>query len=140
MSPSAVSILSPIHVPPVKVTEAAPASYLLDRDLNTAPHYVVGSKSNHLFLDDGRKIFDASGGAAVACLGHGNEEVNELMRRQLDQVSYCHSMFFKTHSTDDLAEELITSTGKRLERVFLICSGTIFKICCRDDWLKAVNN
>jgi len=100
----------------------------LDRDLNTAPHSVVNAKGNYIQLDNGQRIFDATGGAAVACIGHGNEEVIEAVTRQMLQISYCHSMFFKTHCTDSLAEELIAGTSKRLERVFLICSGMFLKI------------
>lgn len=128
MSPSAVSTFSPIHVPPVKAIESDLGGYLLDRDLNTAPNYVVSAEGNYIHLDNGQKIFDATGGAAVACIGHGNEEAIEAVARQMLQISYCHSMFFKTHCTDSLAEELIAGTGKRLERVFLICSGMFLKI------------
>ncbi len=123
MTSSSVSQDAPISVPLFKAAESAPDGYLLDRNLNTAPHYVVNSNGNYIELDDGRQMFDASGGAAVACLGHRNEEVIEALIEQAHQIAYCHSMFFKTHSTDSLAEELILSTGKRLERVYLICSG-----------------
>ena len=118
------------HLP--KLLSLLPVSYLLDRYLNTTLHYVVGSKGNYILLDDGRKIFDACGGAAVTCLGRGNEEVREAINKQGDQAAYVHSMFFKTHSTESLAEELIASTGKRLERVFLLCSGMFIQnVLCR---------
>lgn len=132
MAPSAVSTFSPIHVQPV-ITTDPPSSYLLDRDLNTAPEYVIRAEGNHLILDNGRRIFDACGGAAVACLGHGNEEVCDAIDRQRRQVAYANSMSFKTRVTDSLAEELITSTGKKLERVYLICSGLFFKTYHHDD-------
>ena len=128
MSPSAVSQLSPIHAAPVQTTESAPESYLLDRDLNTALPYVVGSNGSYILLEDGREIFDACGGAAVTCIGHGNTEVREAINKQGDQAAYVHSMFFKTYSTESLAEELITSTGKKLAKVFIICSGMFLKI------------
>jgi adenosylmethionine-8-amino-7-oxononanoate aminotransferase len=128
MSPSAVSTLSPVLAPSVKAFESSPGGFLLDRDLNTAPHYVVNAQGNYIQLDNGQKIFDATGGAAVACIGHGNEEAIEAVTRQMLQISYCHSMFFKTHCTDSLAEELIAGTGKRLERVFLICSGMFLNV------------
>ena len=133
MSPSAVSTFSPVHVPSIKAIESTPGSYLLDRDLNTAPHHVVNARGNYIQLDNGQRIFDATGGAAVACIGHGNQEAIEAVTRQMLQISYCHSMFFKTNCTDSLAEELIAGTGKILERVFLICSGMFLKIYYHDD-------
>jgi adenosylmethionine-8-amino-7-oxononanoate aminotransferase len=133
MSLPAVSTFSPFQVSTVKATESTPGGYLLDRDLNTAPYEVVNAKGNYIKLDNGQEIFDASGGAAVACLGHGNEEAMEAVTRQMLQISYCHSMFFKTHCTDSLAEELIAGTDNRLERVFLICSGMFLRIYYCDD-------
>lgn len=56
-----------------------PDSYLMDRDLNTAPHEVMNAKGNYIHLDNGQAIFDATGGAAVACLGHENQEVIEAV-------------------------------------------------------------
>ena len=95
----------------------------MDRDMNTAPHEVVNAKGNYIELDNGQSVFDATGGAAVACLGHGNEEVIAAVARQMAQVSYCHSMFFRTSSTSDLAEELIAGTDFNMAKAFIICSG-----------------
>ena len=48
-------------------------SSVLHRSLHFDPLRVVSAKGNYLRLSNGRRVFDASGGAAVACLGHGNE-------------------------------------------------------------------
>lgn len=48
-------------------------SHVLHRSLHHDPLRVIHAKGNYLYLNDGRKIFDATGGAAVACLGHGDE-------------------------------------------------------------------
>ena len=37
---------------------------------------------------EGRRYLDASGGAAVSCLGHGHPDVLAAMRRQLDTIAY----------------------------------------------------
>jgi 4-aminobutyrate aminotransferase-like enzyme len=140
MNPSAVSALYSVRGSTVEAPESASGDYLLDRDLNSAPQYVVNAKGNYILLDGGRRIFDGSGGAAVLCLGHANQEVIEAVTQQTLQISYCHSMFFKTQSTDSLAKELITSTDNKLERVFLICSGIFFKIHESDDILTEWSN
>lgn len=44
-------------------------SAVLHRDLHHEFLEVVRGDGNYLVLRDGRKIFDASGGAAVACVG-----------------------------------------------------------------------
>lgn len=43
---------------------------LIARDLNTAPHEVTNAKGNYIHLDNGQAIFDATGGAAVACTSY----------------------------------------------------------------------
>lgn len=48
-------------------------SSVLHRSLHHDPIRVELAKGNFLHLSNGQKIFDATGGAAVACLGHGNE-------------------------------------------------------------------
>lgn len=48
-------------------------SAVLHRSLNHNPLHVVGAEGNYLHLSNGQQIFDASGGAAVACLGHRND-------------------------------------------------------------------
>lgn len=44
-------------------------SAVLHRDLHHDFPEVVQGEGNYLILKDGRKVFDASGGAAVACVG-----------------------------------------------------------------------
>lgn len=44
-------------------------SAVLHRDLNLELLELARGEGNHLILSDGRRIFDASGGAAVACVG-----------------------------------------------------------------------
>lgn len=49
------------------------SSFVLHRSLHQDPLHVVSAKGHFLHLSNGQKIFDATGGAAVACLGHGDE-------------------------------------------------------------------
>lgn len=48
-------------------------SAVLHRSLHHKPLHVLSAKGNFLCLDNGQQILDATGGAAVSCLGHGNE-------------------------------------------------------------------
>lgn len=48
-------------------------SGVLHRSLHQKPLRVVSATGHVLHLDNGQSIFDASSGAAVSCLGHGNE-------------------------------------------------------------------
>jgi len=48
-------------------------SAVLHRSLHHKPLHAVTARGNYLYLSNGQKIFDATGGAAVACLGSGNQ-------------------------------------------------------------------
>ncbi|KFY24062.1 hypothetical protein V493_05467 [Pseudogymnoascus sp. VKM F-4281 (FW-2241)] len=97
---------------------------LIDRSLNEIPFEVVGSKGNYLHMSNGQKLFDATGGAAVACLGHGNREVREAVMDQMDVNSYCNSMLFTNSINGKLAQEIILGTGNLMSRVYICCSGS----------------
>jgi adenosylmethionine-8-amino-7-oxononanoate aminotransferase len=45
---------------------------------------------------DGKEYIDASGGAAVSCLGHSHPDVLAAMLAQLDALEYAHTSFFTT--------------------------------------------
>jgi adenosylmethionine-8-amino-7-oxononanoate aminotransferase len=123
MSPAAISMHAPEYAVQPKTMDSAPQGYLMDRDLNTAAPEVVSARGNYIELDNGQRVFDATGGAAVACHGHGNQEVIDAVSKQMLEISYCHSMFFKTRSTDSLAETLIAGTDYKLAKAYIICSG-----------------
>lgn len=96
---------------------------LIDRSLNEIPYEVIGSKGNYLHMSSGNKIFDATGGAAVACLGHGNREVREAAIDQMEVNSYCNSMLFTNSINGKLAQEIIQGTGNLMSRVYICSSG-----------------
>ncbi|KAK5138539.1 hypothetical protein LTR08_000127 [Meristemomyces frigidus] len=99
-------------------------SAVLHRSLHHDLLRVVSAKDHHLQLSNGQRVFDATGGAAVTCLGHGNERVRQAVLDQMDQVSYCHSLFYGTTAAEELAKLLTESSGGELVRAFFISSGS----------------
>ncbi|KAH8805467.1 aminotransferase, class III [Xylogone sp. PMI_703] len=93
---------------------------------------LLSAQGSYLTLETGQRILDATGGAAVACLGHGNKRIQKALMAQMDQVSYCHSLFFSNSSGEELARILIESTGGRMERALIVSSGK----CARGDMSK----
>jgi adenosylmethionine-8-amino-7-oxononanoate aminotransferase len=85
----------------------APSSALLHRNLHSVPPSVVRGEGCWLIDTEGRCYLDASGGAAVSCLGHGHPRVTEAIRAQLDRVAYVHSSFFTNQPAEALARRLI---------------------------------
>lgn len=77
-----------------------------------------------LFDEDGRRYLDASGGAAVSCLGHGHPDVIAAIKAQLDQVAYAHSSFFTTQACEDLADFLAGEAPGDLDHVYFVSGGS----------------
>jgi adenosylmethionine-8-amino-7-oxononanoate aminotransferase len=98
-------------------------SGILHRSLHFNPLRVVAAKGNYLTLQNGQKILDATGGAAVACLGHGNERVRKAIAKQQDEVSYCHSLFFGTSAGEELGRLLVDGTDGAMAKAFIVSSG-----------------
>ena len=73
---------------------------------------------------EGRRYLDASGGAAVSCLGHGHPDVIAAMRRQLDALAYAHTGFFTTEIAERLADRLIEDAPPGLSHVYLVSGGS----------------
>src|SRR5579871_3260577 len=99
-------------------------SHFLHRNLHNLPHRVVGGQGLYLNLSNGQRILDATGGAAVTCLGHGNTRVKAAIASQMDVVSYCHSLFFSTACAEELATELCRGTGGIMTKAFIVNSGS----------------
>lgn len=103
----------------VKATETS----VWSRDLRIEFPCIVGSRGNFLSLNDGREILDASGGAAVACIGHGDTRVHKAMMAQLGQVSYCATTFYTTDAYEVLCSELVKTTKGHMSRAYIVNSG-----------------
>ncbi|KAL1876514.1 hypothetical protein Daus18300_002758 [Diaporthe australafricana] len=88
----------------------APKSAVLHRHLRHDFLNIERGEGHYLILEDGRRIFDASGGAAVACLGHGNATVNQAMVDQIQKLSYCASTFFKTPIVEEAGRAMVSTT------------------------------
>src|SRR4030088_3860801 len=82
-------------------------SRVLHRSLREQPPKAVGGDGMWLIAEDGRRILDGSGGAAVSCLGHQHPRVIEAIARQASKLAYAHTGFFSSEPAEALAERLV---------------------------------
>lgn len=99
-------------------------SRVMHRLILSEPDWAVGGTGLTLRLRDGREIIDASGGAAVACLGHGNRRVAQAIAEQAAKLGYIHSGFFTSDPAEGLADLLLEKEPGGLSHAFLVCSGS----------------
>ena len=100
-------------------------SRILHRALRgPAPPVAVGGQGAWLHMADGTRVLDASGGAAVSCLGHGHPRVVEAIQRQAATLAYAHSGFFSSEPAEALAEELVGHEPGGLAWAFFVSGGS----------------
>ncbi|MGF6542191.1 aspartate aminotransferase family protein [Paraburkholderia youngii] len=84
----------------------------------------VGGDGIEIIDSTGKRYIDASGGAAVSCLGHSNQRVIDAIKRQAQQLPYAHTSFFTTEPAEELADRLVASAPAGLEHVYFVSGGS----------------
>ena len=84
----------------------------------------VGGQGVYLVDAQGRRYLDASGGAAVSCLGHGHPRIIEAIRRQAGELAYAHTSFFTNEPAERLAEFLAARAPAGLKHVYFVSGGS----------------
>ena len=99
-------------------------THILHRQIT--PRLPVAVRGEGLFIYDseGRAYIDASGGAAVSCLGHGHPDIVRAIREQLDVLEYAHTSFFTTPVAEALADTLIADAPAGLSHVYFVSGGS----------------
>jgi adenosylmethionine-8-amino-7-oxononanoate aminotransferase len=97
---------------------------ILPRQIGIDLPVAAGGRGIELFDANGRAYIDASGGAAVSCLGHGHPEVNAALHAQIDKLAYTHSSFFTTDVAERLADKLIEDAPAGLSHVYFVSGGS----------------
>jgi adenosylmethionine-8-amino-7-oxononanoate aminotransferase len=99
-------------------------SRVLHRSLREQPPKAVGGDGVWLIAEDGRRILDGSGGAAVSCLGHQHPRVIEAIARQASKLAYAHTGFFSSEPAEELAERLVGDEPGGLAYAYLVSGGS----------------
>ena len=99
-------------------------THLMHRQLRTTPPLAVGGRGVCLFDAEGRSYLDASGGAAVSCLGHGHPDVLAAMHAQIDKLAYAHTSFFTTEVAEQLGDELLQHAPAGMAQAYLVSGGS----------------
>ena len=88
--------------------------------------YPVAVRGEGVYLYDaeGKRYLDGSGGAAVSCLGHSNQEVRDAIHQQIDAMAYAHTGFFSNEPMEKFADFLIERAPKGMDRVLFYNGGS----------------
>ncbi|MCE8546806.1 aspartate aminotransferase family protein [Ruegeria pomeroyi] len=99
-------------------------SHVFPRHCHAQLPTAVGGDGCYLIDSTGKRYFDASGGAAVSCLGHSNDRVKQAIKDQVDRLAFAHTGFFTSDPAEDLADLLIANAPEGIERVYFVSGGS----------------
>ena len=84
----------------------------------------VSGKGAYIVDSTGNRYLDASGGAAVSCLGHCHPRIVAAIKRQAEALEYAHTSFFTTEAAEELANRLVADAPKGLSHVYFVSGGS----------------
>lgn len=99
-------------------------SHVFPRNSHIQPPVAVGGEGVWLIDAEGKRYLDGSGGAAVSCLGHGDAEVTQAIKDQLDKLAFAHTGFLTSEPAEMLADLLIEHAPGDLDRVYFVSGGS----------------
>ena len=89
---------------------------------NILPTAVAG-EGPYIIDGQGRRYLDASGGAAVSCLGHSHSVVVDAIKAQLNASPFAHTSFFTSAPAEELASFLV-DRSPGLDWVYFVSGGS----------------
>jgi adenosylmethionine-8-amino-7-oxononanoate aminotransferase len=101
-----------------------PPTRVLHRSIAQSYPVAAGGHGIHILDAAGKAYIDASGGAAVSCLGHGHPDVLAAMHAQLDKIAYAHTSFFTTEAAEALGEDLVAHAPPGISHVYFVSGGS----------------
>ncbi len=99
-------------------------THILHRNPRLPLPTAVAGSGVFLLDSDGKRYLDASGGAAVSCLGHGHPDVLAAMHAQIDKLAYAHTGFFTTEVAEQLADTLVAAAPSGISHAYFLSGGS----------------
>ena len=99
-------------------------SRVFHRQARVVPRVAASGDGVYITDTEGNKFLDASGGAAVSCLGHSHPKVLQAIREQINSISFAHTGFFTSKPAENLADKLIEMAPGGLAKVYYVSGGS----------------
>jgi len=84
----------------------------------------VSGDGIYIIDENGKRYLDASGGAAVSCLGHSDQMVKDAVCDQVQQLAFAHTGFFTSRPAEQLADVLANAAPGDVNHVYFLSGGS----------------
>jgi len=85
---------------------------------------IIKSENIYLYDEEGKRYIDGPGGMWCNNLGHGNTEIAEAIKKQIEKMDYCSPFSESTEVAAELAYELSNLSPGDLNTVFFTSDGS----------------
>ncbi|HVW50504.1 MAG TPA: aspartate aminotransferase family protein [Trinickia sp.] len=99
-------------------------SYVFHRMPKLSLPVAVAGDGIEIIDSSGKRYIDASGGAAVSCLGHSHKRIVDAIERQARRLAYAHTSFFTTEAAEALAEHLVKAAPAGIGYAYFVSGGS----------------
>ena len=86
--------------------------------------YAVRGDGCYIIDKNDKRYLDASGGAAVSCLGHSDITVRNAIIEQTKKLAFAHTSFFTSDPAEKLANLLAENSPEGLNKIYFVSSGS----------------
>ena len=106
--------------------DARPAAHtrVLHRHSHSDLPVAASGDGPYVIDTTGKRYLDASGGAAVSCLGHSDQDVIAAVQAQIGKMPFAHSAFFTNEPMEQLADLMVAGAPAGLDRVYFTSGGS----------------
>lgn len=100
-------------------------THFLHRKLNPGLPTAKRGDGCYIYDTEGHRYLDASGGAAVSCLGHSHPAVIKAVIDQVQLLPSAHTSFFTNEPGEALADYLVARAPKGISRFLTVSDGSV---------------
>ncbi len=97
---------------------------VFQRQIHADMPSAVKGEGIYIIDADGKRYLDASGGAAVSCLGHSDPDVIQAIKDQAEALPFAHTAFFSSPAAEDLADLLVGKAPDGIGMVYFMSGGS----------------
>lgn len=99
-------------------------SHALSVYMNREYPVITRGEGIYFYDKNGKKYMDASGGPILCNLGHGLDEMAEVLGDQAKKIAFIFRHDFTSQPLEDAAAKVCLATDAKMDKVFFVSGGT----------------
>lgn len=102
----------------------APKNHVFYRNQNWHYPKIQKGEGVYLYGEDGKRYLDACSGSAVANIGHGNKEIAEFAKQQIERIAFTHLSRWTVDVIEECAAKVCEWAPGDLNHVYFVSGGS----------------